>query len=120
MNYRYKAQVLRVVDGDSLHMKVFLTQSVDYGFRLIEDTPEKTMKLPFRLAGIDCPEKKDDYPAWLVAKDHLTYLLGDGDVEIETHKDPGNFGRWLCVIYKNGINVNEQMVKDGHAVERQW
>lgn len=115
--YTYKAKLSRVIDGDTAIFIVYLTRPIDYGFYLYEDTPTKTMNLTFRLLSIDCPERRYDYPGWLAAKEHLIYLLGDGEVTLESLKAPGSFQRWLCTIWKDGININQKMIEDGHAVE---
>lgn len=95
--YTYKAELIRVVDGDTVDLKV------DLGFRMSTVTR-------FRLYGIDAPERDKK------AKAHLFELLSDS-LTIETHKDPDNFGRWLCTIYKGETNINKQMVEDGFAEE---
>lgn len=115
ISYTYPAQLVKITDGDSAAFKVFLAKVIDYGFYLEEESNEKAMTLKFRLLGIDSPEKNVDYEGWLAAKEHLTELLGDGEVILETLKDPGSFGRWLCTIYKDGVNINNKMVEDGFA-----
>lgn len=100
--YKYRGTVTRVVDGDTVDMKV------DLGFRTF-------MELRFRLHGIDTPERGK--PGWVAATDHLMDLTAGLDIVAETRKDPDNFGRWLCVLYGDGLNINQRMIDDGYAVE---
>lgn len=102
--YTYKAIVIRVVDGDTVDF------NVDLGFRTY-------MTLRFRLLDIDAPEKHRGQEGWQESKEHLEMLLDDDLVILQTQKDPDNFGRWLCTIYKNEVNINQQMIDDGFAVK---
>lgn len=97
----YKATLLSVYDGDTV------TVSVDLGMHV-------SVRAPLRLVGIDAPEMGTD--AGRAAKEHLRGLCAPPLV-IRTYKDPGDkYGRWLAtVVNGQGVNVNAQMVEDGHA-----
>ena len=100
--YQYRAVVLRVVDGDTLHAEV------DLGFDIKRrDT--------FRLFGINAPEMST--PEGVVAKEWLTESLGQGALVVTTHKDKREkYGRYLATLWIDNVNVNEAMVAAGHAV----
>lgn len=111
--YKYKAKCVRVVDGDTIDAEM------DLGFNI-------TIKKRIRLAGINAPESRtrdlEEKKLGLAAKDRLVELLDEGSLEIES-KELGKYGRVLGVltIYPNNLNlpcnVNDTLVKEGHAVK---
>ncbi|MGB0298688.1 MAG: thermonuclease family protein [Paracoccaceae bacterium] len=71
--------------------------------------------------GINTPESrtKDDWEKELgkAAKKRLLELLPPS-FTLKTEKDAkGKFGRILGVIEVDGENINERLIKEGHAVE---
>ena len=112
--WQYKAQVLRIVDGDTIDVMA------DLGFRSYR-------KLRLRLLGIDTPEvygvKHDspEYEAGLKASSELGTLIAPGDeVVIETSKGTGKYGRWLAVVTRafpggETMNINEAMAELGYG-----
>ena len=99
--YEYQADLARVVDGDTVDLIVKL------GFHIRAEER-------FRLAGIDTPERGQ--PGWAEATAALTVLLAGGIQRIETIKTD-KYGRWLVMIWTpEGVNVNLQMIGDGHAL----
>lgn len=100
--YQYKAEVIKVVDGDTLHL------SVDLGFDIKRrDT--------FRLAGINAPEMNT--PEGVAAKVWLEASLAEGVLIITTRRDKREkFGRYLATLWIDHANVNEAMIAAGHAV----
>lgn len=100
--FTYKAKLVRVLDGDTA---VF---DIDLGFYL-------TTRLPVRLMGINAPELNQ--AGGQDAKVHLTMLLSDGEFVLKSYKPRDKYGRYLAVIYKDGINLNQLMVADKHAVD---
>jgi micrococcal nuclease len=106
--YTYRARLVRVVDGDTVDLEV------DLGFHC-------SIRERFRLEGIDTPERGQE--GFKEATAHLEYLLDDGDIYITSTKQ-GSFRRWLGKIWIDdggdhgdaiGLDVNQQMIKDGHA-----
>jgi len=102
--YEYRALVARVVDGDTVDLKV------DCGFHIYH-----TVRV--RLAGLNAPEMKTqegkDSKAWL-----MSHLPPDTEVIVKTFKDKQEkYGRLLGVILKDLTNLNEELVKAGHATE---
>lgn len=128
--YEYMATVTKIVDGDTVYV------SLDLGIEI-------SVNLKLRLYGINAPEKRGaSRGAGIMALNHLKHLLTkhrlnpddkiyEADVGqkilIKTRKDKqGKYGRYLaeligCVRFDDGnreeINLNAQMVIDGHAVE---
>lgn len=105
--YQYTAQVIRVVDGDTLWMRV------DLGFDVRRDDS-------FRLSGINAPEMSTAEgkraKQWLVERlENVPYLI------VTTQKDKKEkFGRYLATLwdgYGKAESINHQMVGAGHAVE---
>ena len=111
--YEYSAQVLRVVDGDTVDVLI------DCGFSTFK-------KERVRLYGIDAPESrtrdKQEKIKGLAAKERLDELITntEGNVVIKTELDKkGKFGRILGVIWDKAKkkNFNNMLVSEGHAVE---
>ncbi len=100
------ATVVRVIDGDSIVVTVYL------GFRL-------TIEMPVRLAHINAPELNQ--PGGTEAKQHLAKLLSDDidlsyiPVTVKTYKPYDKYGRWLAEVFVDERNINQQMIADGHA-----
>ena len=110
--YLYRAIVVRVVDGDTVDV------DIDLGFY----TWIKKQRI--RLVGIDAPELRgDEKTAGKAAKAYLTKLIDGKEIIIRTIKgrdggdSRGKYGRWLGVLYIDGLDVNQHMVEAGHAVE---
>lgn len=102
--YEYRATIIKVVDGDTVHA------DVDLGF-------DTHMLMTIRLAGIDAPEMGT--PLGPPAKAHLAQLIdaSSDHVVISTVKDKKEkFGRYLGYLTAGGVRVNDQMVRDGFAV----
>lgn len=103
--YEYKAVVDKVVDGDTLDA------TVDLGFGTWR-------KDRYRLLGIDTPEMRGiEKPKGEVAKQALIDMLEGKEIVIHTSKGD-SFGRWLAIIYSDGVNVNDCMIEQGYA--RKW
>jgi len=109
--YKYNAFVNRVIDGDTIEV------TIDFGFNF------KQEKVKFRLYGVDTPEvygvKKDseEYKAGMEASAYMRLIVGN-DVVIETIKDKkGKYGRYLAIVWFDGLNMNEELVKRGLAKE---
>jgi micrococcal nuclease len=108
--YEYRATVVAVYDGDTLHA------DVDLGFRV-------TFRMAFRLYGINTPELHTGTPEsklkGLAARMALLGLVLDKRVLIRSHKDAQEkYGRYLAEIVTLDappVNVNDWMVAQGHA-----
>jgi len=117
----FRAQALKVVDGDTADL------FVDTGFRGYH-------LFRFRFLGIDTPElnSKDEEERAQAneAKELVKELLdcfektmmvnlGHWPLRIETAKDPDNFGRWLARIYfmdgEEEKGVNAVLLEQGLA-----
>lgn len=123
MDYVYDAEVIRVVDGDTVILRVFKEVTVDFGFHL-KETVIKEYTGSFRLLGIDTPEprgrKADPIPAKAATKRLQELLAMSGRIEARTEKDPDNFGRYLVTLIGHNpgasFNINETLLEEGHAV----
>ena len=110
--YHYRAKVLRVVDGDTVDVML------DLGFNV-------SLKERVRLYGINAPESrtrdKSEKVKGLAAKDFVVEWTADraDDIVIVTRIDKrGKYGRILgTIMTESGENLNEIMIKEGHAVE---
>ena len=108
--YDYKAEVLNVVDGDTIDVRI------DCGFRMYRDER-------LRLMSIDAPEvRRPTKEAGDAATEYAKEKLLGQTVIIRTVKDgKDSFGRYLATIYTDdGISFNQRMVNDGHAVLKDY
>lgn len=102
VEYRYRASVLKWIDGDSVDLLV------DLGFYHF-------VKTRFRLYGMDTPERGD--ALWGEATDFAEAMAPEGtEVCIEVFKAADKYGRWLVNIYVEDQQVNEALVAAGLAV----
>jgi len=119
--YEYNAKCLRVVDGDTVDVMI------DLGFSTWK-------KVRVRLDGINSPESrtrdKEEKKRGLAAKARLQEIIEINDSEFLLKVNGiGKYGRALGVIMVNTLgknpedisltkkNVNQQLIKEGHAVE---
>ena len=112
--YEYKAQVVKVIDGDTVDV------DIDLGFGIwLKD--ERV-----RIMGIDTPESrtrdKEEKVFGNAAKDRLKEMLGkDTVLRTQVNKDgedmKGKFGRLLGDFVYEDSTVAKTLVEEGHAVE---
>ena len=108
--YEYKATMVKIVDGDTVDVSIDLGFDIHYNSRV-------------RLYGINTPESRtrdlEEKKRGLAAKDRVKELCPVGStVTIKTTKDGrGKFGRILGEIFIEDVNINQQLVAEGHAVE---
>ena len=92
--YKYNAQVIKVIDGDTLDLFIDLGFKVGFNTRI-------------RMIGIDTPEKW--HPYGKVVKAYLQQELEGKKIFLDvTKKD--KYGRYLGVVYLN--KNDEQSVND--------
>lgn len=101
--YIYRAQLFRVIDGDSWEL------SVDAGFRV-------SIRLMCRLQGYSCPELREagGTEAALAA----AALLAGRQLLVRSYKDRQTFARWVAdvwVLAETWQSVGELLVAQGHA-----
>jgi micrococcal nuclease len=108
--YVYRADVTDVYDGDSI------TATVDLGFSVWLHGEK------FRLHGIDAPEMTgDERAAGEKARDFLRSKILGKRVFIQSLRDKNDneknekYGRYLAIIWLDGANMNELMIKEGFA-----
>ena len=118
--YEYNATVENVVDGDTIDC------IIDLGFHTWK-------KIRVRMEGINTPESRtrdlEEKERGLAAKDRLQEILEYNDNQcILKVSGLGKFGRALAMVHVKTlspvatenltlINVNEQLITEGHAVE---
>lgn len=106
--FEYYARVSEVIDGDTVDVEV------DLGFSIVH-------KIRIRLNGINTPEtrtrNKEEKARGLAAKNRLKELVEGKIVLIKTEKaELEKYGRYLGVLFVEGVNVNQQLITEGHAV----
>ena len=96
MNWDYRVEVVRVVDGDTVDLRV------DLGFHL-------SSALRFRILGCDTPERSE--PGWRECTKFTQNWLDfhAGSLRAQTYK-ADSFGRWLARIYVPGSNGKPDLV----------
>ena len=100
--YTYKAKVVRVVDGDTIDALI------DLGFDIHK-------KIRIRMVGMNAPESRtrdlEEKKRGLAAK---ARLKGKNKFILES-QGVGKYGRCLAVIKIGDIDVNQQLIEEGHA-----
>jgi micrococcal nuclease len=119
--YEYNAIVDRVVDGDTIDC------TIDLGFHTWK-------KVRVRMEGINTPESRtrdlEEKELGLAAKARLEEILKNNNNKCILHVSGlGKYGRALASVYVTSlspipddtsitlINVNKQLITEGHAVE---
>lgn len=93
-------QMLKVSDGDTINI-----QKVENG-KFVGEI------LRIRMYGMDAPEKTQDYGS--ESRQALEKLVAGKNLSVEV-KNKDRYGRTVAIIYADGKNVNEEMVKMGNA-----
>jgi micrococcal nuclease len=126
MIYIYKAELIRVVDGDTVDL------IIDLGF----DTQRKER---FRLYGVDAPEMNTaegkEAKAWLIGILGPYGAIYVQTLQLSTKAKRDKYGRFLAVLYDDlgdidanrpmktpvsPASINAKMIVEGHAKERYW
>ena len=109
--YTYKAQVLKIVDGDTIDV------DVELGFDVVLSNQR------VRLYGIDTPESRtrnlEEKFRGLLSKSHLQEKCPKGSKILLESRDRGKFGRILGILYhldNKEIRKNDRMIEEGFAV----
>lgn len=117
-SYIFDAEVIRVVDGDTLEVLV------DCGF-------ETWRKLTVRLHGIDAPEQhtvkhtSEEYKRGVAATEWVDRWLNEEPVVIRSHDakkiDTGSLNRWIAIVERSdGHILNDDIVEAGHAIVKKY
>lgn len=111
LDYLYPAKAERVIDGDTIVVDLYLGLGVVLDDQYI------------RFYGIDAWETKGEQKEkGLEAKEYLEERLSKGKIEIEIRPEwgqngKGSFGRWLGIVYIDGVNINVELMEKEHAVK---
>ncbi len=98
----------RVIDGDTIVVDLQLGLGVVLDGQYI------------RFYGIDAWEVRgEEKEKGLKAKECLEERLSKGQIEIEIRPEwgKGKYGRWLGIVYVDGVDINAEMLEKGHAVK---
>jgi micrococcal nuclease len=113
--YFYKAKITDVYDADTV------TADVDLGFYVWLHEQK------FRLYGINATEVKGEKKkAGKKCRDMLAAQISGKEVLIQSIKNPKEkdkkekYGRWLAVIWHNGVNMNEWVVAQNCGVHAEY
>ena len=107
--FTYKAEVTRVVDGDTIDVEL------DLGFSIL-------MRARVRLLGIDTPESRtrdlEEKKFGLAAKDYLKHWIEEQKYVMIESTEKGKFGRVLGNVWNPECTecVNVKIIEDHHAV----
>jgi len=105
MDYNYKAKIIRVIDGDTLEMMV------DLGFSV-------WINQNMRLYGIDAPETRTkdlaEKEAGLAVKKWLENRVAAAkNVQLQSICVDKYGGRFDGILYLDGTDINQEMLKLG-------
>lgn len=100
--YLYRAQVVRIIDADTLHLRI------DLGFHA-------SLTVPCRLRGVDAPEL--DTEQGREARVFLIELLVGEALVVESYRDRQSFARWIVDAWlPDGRSLGDVLVNAGYAV----
>ncbi len=110
--WRYNAQLVRVVDGDTVDAMI------DLGF-----STHRSLRI--RFYGMNAPESrtrdKEEKARGLAAKARLQEILaGDDGAFVVCSHGVGKFGRCLGELFTDAlgeVSVNQTLIDEGHGVE---
>lgn len=114
-NIKQLVKILRVVDGDTVDVAMYHQET------------KKIFKYRIRLYGIDTPEKKplqsnpdrerEIAAAKMSTQAMITKMQENNNLVVVKLYKLDKYGRLLGTFYgKNGENINDWMVKQGHAI----
>ena len=97
----FRGQVRRVIDADSLVVRV------DLGF-------DVSVNIRVRVKGVDCPE--DSTPEGRAASLFAMTLLAESPITLRTEHDR-SFARWVADVWlPNGENYADRLIEARHGV----
>ena len=109
--YEYNCKVEKIVDGDTIDVVL------DLGFDIL-------YKSRVRLYGIDTPESRtrnlDEKARGKMAAAFLRKAIEEGEkvcIQTKLKDSRGKFGRVLGDVVVDGVNINQSMVDNHHAVK---
>jgi endonuclease YncB( thermonuclease family) len=97
--------ISKIIDGDTIKV---LERQNSIRFDCI-DTPESKM------VGKQNAQIINGMNIGVMATKHLESLISVGDIVEMKCKTVDKYGRSVCEIFKNGVNINKKMVADGYA-----
>ena len=105
--YKYKAKLVRVIDGDTIEAMV------DLGFNV-------WVKQTIRLHGVDAPEIRtkniEEKARGVGARARLLEIIADGgDKFLLTSHGIGKYGRCIGTLYIDDENINDLLLSEGLA-----
>jgi len=110
MEYIYKIEVLRVIDGDTIDAEI------DLGFDI-------SIQKRIRLHGINAPEvrtrDKEEKARGYKAKEYLESIIKQqNNVLYLKSMDKGKYGRCIGILFEvdfDNCSINDDMIHEGHA-----
>ena len=96
----FRAKVIRVIDGDTVILR----------------TNFRNFDFPLRMLGIDAPEINEggeESKRWL----ENIILNKEVDILMDEKQRVGKWGRLLVVIMSQGMNINEEAIRDFKAIK---
>ncbi|MEM1054459.1 MAG: thermonuclease family protein [Bacteroidota bacterium] len=111
--YRYRATIASVYDGDTFRA------DVDLGFSAW------LKNIQFRMFGINTPELRggteETKRAGYAARDRLRELMPVGSAVLIRSTKAGKYGRYLADVYREvdgeTLHLNQILLDEGHATE---
>lgn len=113
-------KILDIHDGDTLtlaiRMKKTRMKDQDLGYHVHVEDGWITLHTAIRFYGINAPELST--AEGVVALNFLQAQVSVGDVlKVKTALNPEDkYGRWIGILYKDKVNINDLMLKTDHAV----
>lgn len=114
MKYQLIALIIFIVVANFSYFSSFLNE---YSLDKVSDGDTITVlskgeKIKVRFYGIDAPESKQKYGQYCTKM--LSDFLANKQIKLDI-KDKDKYGRSVAIVYANGLDINQQMVKNGCA-----
>ena len=106
--YNYRVYLERVIDGDTCDV------TIDLGF----DVKMKHQRIRFFVLNTTESRTSDleEKALGLLAKDYTKKMLEEAEEIILISHERGKYGRILGELICDGVNLNDSLIADGHAV----
>jgi micrococcal nuclease len=104
-------KVNKVIDGDTFRGDA---ETHIHGLELV------MLDQCYRLIGIDAPELSgEERTKGLESKEFLENWIEGKEVQVSAERKD-KYGRWLATVFYEGYNINDELVKRGYAIRREY
>lgn len=111
--FEYKAIVERVVDGDTLDLRI------DLGFKIYTNQRVRLARINAYETTLRYGTTEEEKQLGLQGKEYVKNLLEGKEVKIISEKT-GKYGRYIVEVYYGDINLNDDLVQKKFAIYQEY